>query len=252
MKGMKGKRLLAILLSVMLTAGSMSGAVTAAETATASDSGVEQFSEDAGSSATEAAAEEDVDTPDNADEEQDEAEQSSVQDAAEVDDNRSVAEEQMGDTSNADTASAEGAAGETDPDEEEPEAFLEEGTDQENNGQTVDEEVRESVNKDAFFSGVFEGDSPEDFYENSVPIIIGSNTVEISVTEGELFRFEPYDDGTYTFYTEGEYDTLANIMGEIDGEMYTLAADDNSGEAVVFAQADAKHIIRRKAYNDQL
>ena len=68
MKEMKGKRLLAILLSIMLTAGSMSGAVTAAETATASDSGVEQFSEDAGCSATEAAAEEDVDTPDNADE----------------------------------------------------------------------------------------------------------------------------------------------------------------------------------------
>ena len=71
--------------------------------------------------------------------------------------------------------------------------------------------------------------TPEDFEENSIPISIGANNVDVSVEEGSLYKFVPNEDDIYTFYSEGEYDTIGTLFGEIDGDMNALSLDDNSG-----------------------
>lgn len=141
---MKGKRLLAILLSVILTAGSIPGAASAAETVAEPEAGVEQFLEEVESSAEEAAAAEEADdAQENAaevtEEEWDESKENSVQDAAkaEGDGSQSVEEEKAEDIENAETASDEAGAEDASSSEEPVETIVEESS----NSEAISEEA---------------------------------------------------------------------------------------------------------------
>ena len=90
-------------------------------------------------------------------------------------------------------------------------------------------EEKDEVSTDAMNSAVDEY-SPEDFESNSVPIFTGVNNIDVLVNGESLYKFIPEEDDIYTFYSEGEYDTRAFLYSEVEGGMYELESDDDSGE----------------------
>ena len=93
---------------------------------------------------------------------------------------------------------------------------------------TEEDDQQEIVSSNPVYTNLGDG-TQEDFEANSVPISIGVNNVDVSVEEGSLYKFVPNEDDTYTFYSEGEYDTIGSLFSESDGDMYALTLDDNSG-----------------------
>ena len=93
---------------------------------------------------------------------------------------------------------------------------------------TEEDDQQEIVSSNPVYADLGEG-TPEDFEANSVPISIGEQYIGVSVNEGTLYRFVSNENDTYTFCSECENDTIGTLFGEIDGDMYALALDDNSG-----------------------